>query len=751
MVPPPPVVAAPRLASGPAPVRRTPAFAGEPWPLATAHARPASGGAAPVEADEVARAGTGGARHAPVGRPPVEAPGIPSGATAAFPPDPVAAAGPLPGDAVEAEAERAVAGLAPREAAFAVGLLNRLRSRDVVRPGPGAAAVAAAVRRATPADCLAAAFATAPGMPPHTLVAGLRGAADVGVPFLDETAFRRIAAYLGVPFLEDPPRLAPRPLPSLGALAAAGAVPVAGAPSVRWLIAPAPRWLPALAALSCVRPDLLDGVAVTTPARLAVAFGGIVPRDVAGRLEPLHAIPRETLADRAVTPAQAGMMALTGLGLAAGWLALPAAARVSAAGALNLALLGHAGTRLAAVKHMEGPPMPRATGESAGAPLPVYSVLVPLHREARIAPQIVDALAALDYPRDRLDIQFLVEEPDRETRAALLAEIGRLGAAATVTVVPDGLPRTKPRALNVGLRRARGSLVTVFDAEDRPDPDQLRKAADRFAAGPPTLGCLQASLVIDHANDSWITRMFAIEYASLFDGILPMLSDRGWFFLLGGTSNHFRREALVAVGGWDPYNVTEDADLAVRLARAGWRLGKLDSATAEEAPLTIRAWMRQRTRWFKGWIQTWFVHNRDPVRLVREMGLRDALVFHVLVLGGFLSTLAHPVFCGLLLLYAAGIVSLAPEPTAVAIALFLANALVFVVGYGATFALGGLAMRRRGMGVPVRAIASLPLYWFLMFAALALAIREFVTRPHYWAKTSHGIARRPTAPLPPGE
>jgi cellulose synthase/poly-beta-1,6-N-acetylglucosamine synthase-like glycosyltransferase len=309
-----------------------------------------------------------------------------------------------------------------------------------------------------------------------------------------------------------------------------------------------------------------------------------------------------------------------------------------------------------------------------------------------------------------------------------------------ITVVPEGSPRTKPRALNVGLRQARGRLVTIFDAEDRPDPAQLRIAAETFAAAPRDLAALQARLHVDHPADSWLTRMFAIEYACQFDHVLPMVSSRGGLILLGGTSNHFRAEALTRVGGWDPYNVTEDADLAVRLRRFGYRIATIDSETHEEAPMTVAAWLKQRARWFKGYMQTWLVHNRRPISLVREIGWRDAFLFHLFIIGALTAALSHIAFLLQLVLKLAGVPVLVGGSTLVAAAQMVA----ILAGYGASLALGAVSVRRRrdprfGPGL----VVTLPLYWLLMGAAVLIAMYDLVRRPHHWHKTRHGLAARP--------
>ncbi|MCB1510114.1 MAG: glycosyltransferase, partial [Hyphomicrobiaceae bacterium] len=239
--------------------------------------------------------------------------------------------------------------------------------------------------------------------------------------------------------------------------------------------------------------------------------------------------------------------------------------------------------------------------------LPVYSVLVPLFREAEVLPGLVRALYRLDYPPEKLDILIILEAVDAETLA--VAKSLGLPGHFRIVIVPDGAPRTKPKALNFALRFARGAFVTVFDAEDVPEPTQLLDAVDAFRrARGRRLGCVQARLNIYNHRSSWLAAQFTLEYSALFDGMLPALQRLRLPIPLGGTSNHFPRSILDELGGWDPFNVTEDADLGIRLARAGYEIEMLASTTWEEAPATIRDWLPQRTRWLKGWMQTYLVH-----------------------------------------------------------------------------------------------------------------------------------------------
>jgi hypothetical protein len=210
--------------------------------------------------------------------------------------------------------------------------------------------------------------------------------------------------------------------------------------------------------------------------------------------------------------------------------------------------------------------------------------------------------------------------------------------------VPAGGPRTKQKALNVALPFARGTFTVIYDAEDDPEPAQLRRSLQAFCHGGAALACVQASLCIDNIADGWLTRIFAAEYAGQFDLFLPGLAALRLPLPLGGSSNHFRTATLRQAGGWDAYNVTEDADLGVRLARFGYRCGTINSTTSEEAPARTRAWLRQRTRWFKGWMQTWCTHMQAPGRLFRDLGPLGFLSLQLIVGGNVLAALVHPLF-----------------------------------------------------------------------------------------------------------
>ncbi len=306
-----------------------------------------------------------------------------------------------------------------------------------------------------------------------------------------------------------------------------------------------------------------------------------------------------------------------------------------------------------------------------------------------------------------------------------------------MVVVPQGAPHTKPKAIDYALPLARGEFLVVYDAEDVPDPDQLRRAAERFRADP-SLACLQAELVPENAHENVLTALFAGEYAGLFGRLLPALARWGLPVPLGGTSNHFRTSVLRQLGGWDAFNVTEDADLGVRLARRGYRADAFDSRTHEEAPLTVGAWMAQRTRWMKGWMQTFCVHNQSPRALLRDLGWRGFVGFQVLVGGMILSSLLHTVFLGTLLgrLMFDGVVGLVPQDMWDWFAVG-----ILAAGYGGAFAviLSGLVhLRAKSLMLMQLAV---PFYWVLHSIATLFAVRELIVDPMRWAKTEHGVTR----------
>jgi cellulose synthase/poly-beta-1,6-N-acetylglucosamine synthase-like glycosyltransferase len=389
------------------------------------------------------------------------------------------------------------------------------------------------------------------------------------------------------------------------------------------------------------------------------------------------------------------------------------------------------------------PELPRMPDDQ----LPVYTVIAALYREAKLVAPLMQAIDALDYPREKLQVILALEPNDLATRAA----IARLGPMPHVQVLiaPATGPKTKPKALNCALPFARGAFTAVFDAEDRPDPGQLRAALDAFRMHDSDVACAQASLCIDNIGDSWLSRMFAAEYAGQFDIFLPGLAAMRMPLPLGGSSNHFRTAVLREAGGWDAWNVTEDADLGFRLARFGYRSVTFDSTTHEEAPIRFKAWLRQRSRWMKGWMQTWSVHMRKPRRLWREARPRGFLTLNIIVGGNVLTALAYPILVVELAAYLVTEGSGGAPGWLFSGSLAPLHVVTIAAGFLSTLIIGLMGLSRRGRLRLGWVLAATPFYWGLLSIAAWRALWQFWADPYRWEKTEHGVTQsRPSTATP---
>ncbi|TFH16362.1 MAG: glycosyltransferase [Lentisphaerales bacterium] len=385
----------------------------------------------------------------------------------------------------------------------------------------------------------------------------------------------------------------------------------------------------------------------------------------------------------------------------------------------------------------------RVTAEDLAAlndeELPVYSVLVPLYQEQESVEHLVAALKRMDYPKEKLDVQLLVEEDDDQTREAISRLF--LPTGFKVTLVPPSEPRTKPKACNIGLQYALGPYLVIYDAEDRPERDQLKKAVVAFGRAESKVICLQSKLNFYNPRQNRLTRWFTAEYSSWFDLCLPGLSAVHSVIPLGGTSNHFITEKLRELMGWDAFNVTEDCDLGVRICRAGYSTRMLDTTTWEEACSSFGFWIRQRTRWLKGYMQTYLVHMRNPVKLVRELGFVNFLHFQALVGGIVVCFLVNPLFWGMAAIWFTTRSELLAHlfPGFV----FLLSALCLFIGnFAFVYASMLGCYRRRYYDLIVDALFS-PIYWVLMSAGGWRALFQIVVDPYRWEKTRHGLWKGP--------
>jgi cellulose synthase/poly-beta-1,6-N-acetylglucosamine synthase-like glycosyltransferase len=368
------------------------------------------------------------------------------------------------------------------------------------------------------------------------------------------------------------------------------------------------------------------------------------------------------------------------------------------------------------------------------ARLPVVSVMVALYREDRIAQRLLRRLERLDYPRDLLDILLVVEEADQVTRAALSRT--ELPPWMRIVTVPRGAVTTKPRALNHALGQCRGSIIGVYDAEDAPEADQIRKVVARFHARGATVACLQGRLDFYNPGTNWMARAFTIEYAAWFRVILPGLQRLGLPLPLGGTTLFFRRAALERLGAWDAWNVTEDADLGIRLARAGLRTEVIETTTLEEANCRALPWVRQRSRWIKGYMMTWIVHMREPARLWRDLGPRGFCGMQVLFVCSVSQALLAPLLWSLWLV-AAGVGH--PALSALPSGSFAAMTALFMAAEVANLLVGWIGLSRRATRLNPVWLLAMPFYFPLAALAAYKAAYEVLTRPFYWDKTAHGL------------
>ncbi|WOI57512.1 glycosyltransferase family 2 protein [Palleronia sp. LCG004] len=423
-----------------------------------------------------------------------------------------------------------------------------------------------------------------------------------------------------------------------------------------------------------------------------------------------------------------------GLALVLSFAFAPVASFAALAAIAVSMLLVNAIVLLYAMQIAKPPPQDIAADTLSLARLPRVSILVPLYREKEIAAKLIKRLSVLDYPAELLDVCLVVEESDAVTRATIARST--LPIWMRMIAVPEGAVRTKPRAMNYALDFCMGDVIGIYDAEDEPPADQILRVVRQFARSPAETGCLQGRLNFYNSTDTWLTRCFTVDYSTWFSLVLPAMHRLGWPIPLGGTTVFFRRSALEDVGGWDAHNVTEDADLGMRLARRGYRTDLLDSTTREEATMTPGAWISQRSRWLKGYAITWAVHMRDPGRLLRDLGPRRFLGFQVLFLANLLSVSLAPVLWSFWLL-PLGL----PHPLAhvftgwPAIVTIVSLFAIGLIGFAAN--IQALLRERHGKLIPF--VPLMHVYYPMATIAMAKAFWEILRKPFFWDKTQHGV------------
>jgi cellulose synthase/poly-beta-1,6-N-acetylglucosamine synthase-like glycosyltransferase len=379
--------------------------------------------------------------------------------------------------------------------------------------------------------------------------------------------------------------------------------------------------------------------------------------------------------------------------------------------------------------------------------LPIYTILIPIYKEAQVIANLLDHMDKMDYPKAKLDVRLLLEENDSETIAAIKSY--PLPYYCTPLIVPRSKPQTKPKACNYGLIRARGQYVVIYDAEDRPESDQLKKAYLAFRRLPENYICIQSKLNYYNCNDNLLTKWFTQEYSMWFELLLPGVSQMKIPVPLGGTSNHFKVEILKQVGAWDPFNVTEDADLGIRIFKEGYVTAVLDSRTWEEANSKLGNWLRQRSRWIKGYMQTWLVHMRHPVKLYREIGRTGFFGIQAVILGSVLLPLINPWLWFMMIWWYATkanwIAELFRGPIYY-MALFLLFIGNFYFVYSNMIGMDWMieTVEKAKKKAPfsyslVKYSLISPVYWMLMSIASYKAFKQLFTKPYHWEKTRHGL------------
>ncbi|MBW4890897.1 glycosyltransferase [Mucilaginibacter sp. HMF5004] len=369
--------------------------------------------------------------------------------------------------------------------------------------------------------------------------------------------------------------------------------------------------------------------------------------------------------------------------------------------------------------------------------LPIYTIQLPVYKEDKLIKKLIWNLQSLDYPREKLDIKLLIEEDDSKTLNAV--KDLNFPAIFDVVIVPFHMPKTKPKACNYGLYFSRGKYLTIYDAEDIPDTDQLKKVITLFEKLPAHYICIQCALNYFNRNENFLTRMFTLEYSYWFDYMLPGLDTLDIPIPLGGTSNHFKLDKLIELGGWDPFNVTEDADLGLRAYSKGYKVSIVNSTTYEEANNEPFNWIRQRSRWIKGYMQTYLVHMRNPIKLIKKVGIKGFLGFNFFIGATPLTFLIYPVLLFIFFTYVVfdfSFISAIFPNWVLFISIFnllIGNVLMVYINMMAVF-------KRRFYELILFSLAN-PVYWILHSISAYKGLYQLIVNPFFWEKTNHGLSK----------
>ena len=378
--------------------------------------------------------------------------------------------------------------------------------------------------------------------------------------------------------------------------------------------------------------------------------------------------------------------------------------------------------------------------------LPIYTILVPMYRESEVIKYLVQRIEKLDYPKWKLDVRLLLEQDDKETIKTI--KDMKLPEYYVMVIVPNSRPKTKPKACNYGMINAKGSLIVIYDAEDRPESKQLKMCVCAFEKLPEEYICIQGKLNFFNATENWLTKQFTIEYTALFESKLPHLMKINTPIPLGGTSNHFKKDMLEKIMLWDPYNVTEDADLGIRIFRLGYKTGIVDSITWEEANCKLHNWIRQRSRWMKGYMQTWLINMRHPIKLLKEIGLRNFVLLQAMLLERGFIGLMLPVIYIVLIAYILNLFGVIEQVFSNAVVITtLVDYLVLSIIYKLVdikVVKNVITNKKERVSKYLdnsilRSSFYSCFYWSLYTIAGNKALWQLISRPFYWEKTVHGL------------
>ena len=356
--------------------------------------------------------------------------------------------------------------------------------------------------------------------------------------------------------------------------------------------------------------------------------------------------------------------------------------------------------------------------------LPIYSLLLPLYHEDKILAKLIQSIANIDYPADLLDAKLLIEDDDLQTLQTL--ESINLPSFIEVIRVPVSYPRTKPKVCNYGLQFAKGKYVVIYDAEDIPAPLQLKHAVAKFSISDKKTICIQAKLNFYNKLENSLTKCFSIEYSLLFNYVLNGLKKLRMPIPLGGSSNHFIKEKLLELGGWDAFNVTEDADLGLRIYQHGYYTELLDdNFTLEEAPISLNSWTIQRSRWIKGHILSSLVHLRHSSKL----NFKEILGLYLVLFMPNISYILLPIYL-LLCFY---------NFETNQLDLFWQCNLLLGIVLPIVYSI--FIIYTQKLHNAKSAILTAPFYYFLLPIAGIRACWQIFKSPFHWDKTEHGVSK----------